>query len=145
MWEGLIMKNNKKVKVALALFFTLSLLIETTHRYHIRAELDFNFSWTEILLFILIGLILINLKGIKIIVTGVLLLLIYIATKSVFFDDLYRIPKTLLLRDVCNKINLEVRIAYFFHLTVYFIFIYLMLKRENKLERAIELADKKIK
>lgn len=139
------MKNNKKVKVALALFFTLSLLIETKHRYNIRAELDFNFSWTEILLFILIGLILINLKGIKIIVTGVLLLLISIATKSVFFDDLSRIPKTLLLRDACNKINLEVSIAYFFHLIVFFIFIYLMLKRENKLERAIELADKKIK
>lgn len=141
MWKGLILKNSKKVKLILALFFIFSLLIETVNRYYHRAALDFDFSWTEIELFILIVMIFLNPKGIKIIVSVVLLILIFFATQSVFFQHTSNIPRSLLLRDVFKRTEMDKSIIYIIHMIVYFNFLYLMFKMKNNSKLETELLD----
>ena len=128
MRNELFLKNSKTVKLILTLFFACSLIIETTNRYHYSSELIFKFNQFEILLFILIILIWLNIKGIKIIVSFTYLLLIFLSTKHIFYHHSPTIPTTLLLKVIFNKLNLDVYLAYLLHLFLYFYFIYLMFK-----------------
>lgn len=135
--QVIVSKNKNVVKYILALFFATALISETSHRYYYRANLEFSFSWTEIELFVLVILILINMRGIRIVVLSVLMLLIFLSTKSMFFEHLSHVPRTLLLRDIFRVLKLDSSVVYIVHIALYTMFIYFMVKHKSVLEQDI--------
>lgn len=135
-------KNNKSVKLILLVFFTFAFLIDLAHRYYYRAPLIYRFSYYQYELMVLICLLVLNPRGIKIIVSTILILLIILTTKSKFFEHLSGYSPILIFRYLFNKTNLDSSLVYLFHMVLYSTLLYLIFKRN--LSANSELIDQKI-
>jgi hypothetical protein len=140
--KQLIGKNNKSVKLILLVFFTFAFLIDLAHRYYYRAPLIYRFSWYQYELMVLICLLVLNPRGIKIIVSTILILLIILSTKSAFFENLSGHSPILIFRYLFNKTNLDSSLVFLIHIVLYLSLLYLIFKRN--LTANSELIDQKI-
>jgi len=114
-----LQKNANRNKIRFLLFFSVALFTEIIHRYYYRAELNFQLSEAEIALALLIGLILLNPKGIRAILLAVFILLIILSTRSLILFHLSGVPKSLLLKDVLSPFKLNATLVYSLHLIIY--------------------------
>jgi hypothetical protein len=126
-----LQKNTNRNKILFLLLFIVAFVTETIHSYYYRAELNFQLSESEIELALLIGLILLNPKGIRLILLAVLILLIVLSTRSLILFDLSGVPKSLLLKHVLSPCKLSSVLVYSLHLIIYSYFGYLLI-RNNK-------------
>ncbi|MGV3613103.1 MAG: hypothetical protein ACO1N0_19235 [Fluviicola sp.] len=70
------------MKRVFLLFFAVSLILEMPSRYYYRAASSFTISQAEIACMLVISLLIINLKGIRIILLGVFILLITLSIRN---------------------------------------------------------------
>lgn len=126
-----LQKNANRNKILFLIFFSFALVTETFHRYHYRAALEFQLSGMEIGLVILIGLILLNPKGIRVILLAVLILLIVLSTRSLILFHLSGAPKSLLLDHVLSPLKLNSKLVYSLHLIIYSYFGYLLIRNRT--------------
>lgn len=125
----LLVKNNKSVKLILLVFFTFAFLIDLAHRYYYRAPLVYKFSYYQYELMALIFLLVLNPRGIKIIASAILILLIVLATENAFFEHFSGISHALILRHLFNKSNLDSSLIYLFHMVLYSTLLFFIFKR----------------
>jgi hypothetical protein len=119
-------KNANHNKILFLIFFSVALVTETIHRYHYRAELNFKLSEFEIELMLLIGLILLNPKGIKIILLAVFILLIGLSTRNLIL--FHEASKSLLLKDAISFSQLDALWIYSIHQIIYLYFAYRVIR-----------------
>lgn len=123
----IISKNKRTVKFALLMLFALVFVWDLAERYYYRAELDFKLKWLDIEYLILICLILINPKGIRILVSAVFVFLTAVSTYSMMFEHLAVYPRTLILRKIFLLTTIDSSIVYLIHVIIYLSFIIMIL------------------
>lgn len=127
-FKTLLSKNKNSVKFALIFFFSLALIWNLVERFQYIENLGFKIYWSDIELFILINLIVLNPKGIRFIVISVIMVLIFFSTQSMFFSHMSGLPLSLLFRNIFTHLKLDSSIVYLIHLVIYSTFIYSMIK-----------------
>lgn len=127
-FKTLISKNKNSVRFALLFFFSLALIWNLVERFQYYEILGFKIYLSDIELFILINLIVLNPKGIRFIVILIFLVLIFFSTQSMFFSHMSGLPLSLLFRNIFAHFKLDSSIVYLIHLVFYSTFIYLMIK-----------------
>jgi len=127
-FKTLLSKNKNSVKFALIFFFSLALIWNLVERFQYIENLGFKIYWSDIELFILINLIVLNPKGIRFIVISIFLVLIFFSTQSMFFSHISGLPLSLLFRNIFAQLKLDSSIVYLIHLVIYSTFIYSMFK-----------------
>lgn len=140
-FQSLIAKNNQILMYILALIFGLALFSDLANKLQYRSTLGFHISWFQIELFVFIGLILFNFKGIKIIVSCVLLFLLISTTITEFVGHLSTLSIFLILKNVFHFFDVDSSIIYLFHVLMYISLLFFMFKKPSKLQNNKELID----
>lgn len=135
--DQFLQKNTPLMKRVFLLFFSVSLILEMPNRYYYRAASGFTISEAEIACMLLIILLIINLKGIRIIVLGVFILLITLSIRNMLlFHTTNR--ESLPLSRVFSLFASNQELTFFIHQILYiFLISLLFIKKpgtnENKL------------
>lgn len=140
-FQSLVAKNNQIFKYILVLIFSLALLSDLAYKLQFRSTLGFHISWFQIELFVLIGLLFFNFKGIKIIVSCVLLFLLISITITEFVGHLSTLSIFLILKNVFQYFDVDSSIIFLFHVLMYITLLFFMFIKPSKLQNNKELID----
>jgi hypothetical protein len=128
----LLKKNSMFTKIGFLLFFGVALFTEIIPRYYHRAALKFTISEPEIMCFILICLLILNPKGIRIILLGSVIMLQILSIRNMLLFHSTNVESLPLLR-AFSFFGFNQVVLFFGHQVFYFCLIFVLFKKDNRI------------